>query len=148
MDYASNGKANLAVTLGGIGTGLGAIASAGGLANILGVGGNRQPPDPDDRPVTRYEMSLWQQINAEKTENAVLRGQKYTDAAVAGVQAEIGQQAVWNATQQGVINCIRGQVAQLQSMTQLMIPNRNISPGWGPAVVEATSETAAASSGT
>ena len=148
MEYASNGKANLGVTLGAVGTGLGAIASAGGLANVLGVGGNRQPPDPDDRPVTRYEMSLWQQINQRDTKIATLEAKGYTDAAIAGVQAEISQQTAWNATQQAVINCIRGQMAQLQGMTQLVIPNKNISPGWGNVEVEPMPVTAAASSGT
>lgn len=56
VQYASNGKGNLGVTLGAIGTGLGALAGAGGLAGLFGVrpGGG----DPDDRPVTRYDMAL------------------------------------------------------------------------------------------
>ena len=112
--------------------------------NLFG-GGSRQNADPGDRSVTRYEMGLWQEINAEKAKNALLEAKGYTDAAVAGVQAEISQQAVWNATQTGLINCLKGQVMQLQSMTQLMIPNRNISPGWGPTTVEPTPVTAAAS---
>ena len=37
VQYATNGKGNLGVTLGAIGTGLGALAGAGGLGALLGV---------------------------------------------------------------------------------------------------------------
>ena len=36
VQYATNGKGNLGVTLGAIGTGLGAVSAAGGLAGLLG----------------------------------------------------------------------------------------------------------------
>ena len=38
MEYATNAKANAALTTGIIGTSLGAIASAGGIGAILGIG--------------------------------------------------------------------------------------------------------------
>ena len=144
MEYASRAIGNAALTTGIVGAAGTLLGGAGGLMNLFG-GGSRQNADPGDRSVTRYEMGLWQEINAEKAKNALLEAKGYTDAAVAGVQAEISQQAVWNATQTGLINCLKGQVMQLQSMTQLMIPNRNISPGWGPTTVEPTPVTAAAS---
>ena len=144
MEYASRAIGNAALTTGIVGAAGTLLGGAGGLMNLFG-GGQRQSSDSGDRHVTRYEMGLWQEINAEKTKNAMLEAKGYTDAAIAGVQAEIGQQAVWNATQTGLINCLKGQVMQLQSMTQLMIPNRNISPGWGPTTVEPTPVTAAAS---
>ena len=40
-------------------------------------------------------------------------------------------QAVWNATQIGTIGCIQNQIAQLQSLTKLVVPNANVMPGWG-----------------
>ena len=52
VQYASNGKANLGVTLGAIGTGLGALAGAGGLGALLGVN-QQQNADPGEKPVTR-----------------------------------------------------------------------------------------------
>lgn len=131
VQYASNGKANLGVTLGAIGTGLGALAGAGGLGALLGVN-QQQNADPNEKPVTRYEMSLIRDALAKDAEIAALKGQLYTDGRIAGVQAEISAQAVWNATQEGIIRCQQERLAQLFSMTRLTIPNANVSPGWGP----------------
>lgn len=130
VQYASNGKGNLGVTLGAIGTGLGALAGAGGLGALLGVG--QQNADPNEKPVTRYEMSLIRDALAKDAEIAALKGQLYTDGRIAGVQAEISAQAVWNATQEGIIRCQQERLAQLFGMTRLTIPNANVSPGWGP----------------
>lgn len=131
VQYASNGKANLGVTLGAIGTGLGALAGAGGLGALLGVN-QQQNTDPNEKPVTRYEMGLIRDALAKDAEIAALKGQLYTDGRIAGVQAEISAQAVWNATQEGIIRCQQERLAQLFSMTRLTIPNANVSPGWGP----------------
>lgn len=146
VQYASNGKANLAVTLGAIGTGLGALAGAGGLGALLGVN-QQQNADPNEKPVSRYEMGLIREALAKDAEIAALRGQLYTDGRIAGVQAEISAQAVWNATQEGIIRCQQERLAQLFCMTRLTIPNANVSPGWGPVdvyPVPATPATAAA----
>ena len=133
VQYASNGKANAALTTGIIGTSLGAIASMGGLAGLLGIA--PQTSDPNEKPVTRYEMSLIRDTIAKDSEIAALKGQLYTDNKVAGLQAEISAQAVWNATQEGVVRMQAAQLAQLYSMTKLVIPNGNVAPGWGPAYV-------------
>ena len=126
MEYASKAVGTAGLSLGIIGTSLGALAGAGGLAGLLGLRpGDRQNGDPGDRPVTRYEMGLI-------TENTQLKAQQYTDARANGLQAQIGQQAVWNATQEGVLRCQAQQLAQLFGMTRLTIPNANVSPGWGP----------------
>ena len=130
VQYATNGKGNLGVTLGAIGTGLGALSAAGGLAGLLGMA--PQNTDPNEKPVTRYEMGLIRDALAKDTEIAALKAQIYTDGKIAGLQAEISAQAVWNATQEGVIRCQAQQLAQLYSMTKLTIPNANVSPGWGP----------------
>lgn len=135
VQYATNGKGNLAVTLGAIGTGLGAMASAGGLAGLLGL--SPQKGNPEDRPVTRYEMALIQ-------ENTLLKANQYSDNRANGLQQQLSQQAVWNATQEGVIRCQAQQLAQLYSMTRLTIPNANVSPGWGPVDVYPRAEAPAA----
>ena len=145
VQYASNGKANLGVTLGAIGTGLGALAGAGGLGALLGVN-QQQNADPGEKPVTRYEMGLIRDALAKDAKIAALESQLYTDGRIAGVQAEISAQAVWNATQEGIIRCQQERLAQLFSMTRLTIPNQNVSPGWGPVdvyPVPATQATAA-----
>jgi hypothetical protein len=38
---------------------------------------------------------------------------------------------VYNATQTGAIACIQGQIAQLQGLTKLVVPNTSVCPGWG-----------------
>jgi len=130
VQYATNGKGNLGVTLGAIGTGLGALSAAGGLAGLLGMA--PQNSDPNEKPVTRYEMSLIRDAIAKDSEIAGLKAQIYTDNKIAVVQGEISAQAVWNATQEGIIRCQQERLAQLFSMTKLTIPNGNVSPGWGP----------------
>lgn len=126
MEYASKAVGTAGLSLGIIGTSLGALAGAGGLAGLLGLKPNGG--DPGDRPVTRYEMGLI-------TENTQLKSQQYTDMRANGLQAQIGQQAVWNATQEGVLRCQAQQLAQLYTLTKLTIPNGNVSPGWGPVEV-------------
>lgn len=148
VQYASNGKANAALTTGIIGTSLGAIASMGGLAGLLGIA--PQNSDPNEKPVTRYEMGLIRDALAKDSEISALKGQLYTDGKIAGVQAEINAQAVWNATQEGVIRMQAAQLAQLYGMTKLVIPNGNVAPGWGPVCVvpDAQAVTPAASGST
>lgn len=121
VQYASNGKGNLGVTLGAIGTGLGALAGAGGLGTLLGANA-----DPNDRPVTRYEMGLIRETIAKDAEIAALKSQIYTDNKAALLQGEISAQAVWNATEQGIVAAQTQQLAQLFGMTRLMIPEQNI----------------------
>lgn len=31
----------------------------------------------------------------------------------------------------GTVSCIQGQIAQLQSLTKLVVPNTSVCPGWG-----------------
>ena len=121
VQYASNGKGNLGVTLGAIGTGLGALAGVGGLAGLLGFNPNRES-DPNEKPVTRYEMGLI-------SENTLLKAQMYSDNKSA-------VQAVWNATQEGLIRNQADQLAQLYSMTKLVIPNDSVVPGWGAITIK------------
>ena len=115
---------------GTINTVLGAL----GTAAVLGLGrgllggmpsAGRPPQDEGDRPVTRYEMGLWQQINEEKTKNALLEAKGYTDKAMFDVQAQFGQQATWNAAQQVNINMMR---KQLDEVTKFVVPITSIDP--------------------
>lgn len=122
VQYASNGKGNLGVTLGAIGTGLGAMAGNGGLAGLFGP----KTVDAEDRPVTRYEMGLIRDALSKDTEIAALKAQIYTDGKAAALQGEINAQAVWNATEEGLIRAQQERLAGLYSMTKLMIPESNI----------------------
>ena len=148
MEYASNAKANTGVALGAVGTGLGVLSGAGGLAGLLGIGPrNAPPPDPGDRPVTRYEMGLYKEISEKNDEIVLLKAEQYADNKDAGLQAQINQQAVWNATAGATMGCLAQQIQQLQSVTKLMIPNSSVAPGWGAVTIEPTPAPATATTG-
>lgn len=163
MEYASRAVGNAGLATGIIGTALGALNGAGGL-DLLNVG-PRRPRDEGDIPVTRHDMGLYRELSEKDFKIASLEANKYTDQQVRelsdkmnakidafaaqtgmrfdGVQQQLNAQSVWNATQQGVLGCLQGQVAQLQSMTQLVIPNRSVMPGWGPVEITAAGGTVA-----
>ena len=129
MEYTSRAVGNAALTTGIIGTSLGALSSAGGLAGLLGLGPhNAPPPDPGDRPVTRYEMSLYQQIGDKNDEITLLKANQFTEMKADGLQAQISQQIAWNAAATANQGFLAQQIQQLQSITKLMIPSGNIVP--------------------
>lgn len=162
MEYASNGKGNLGVTLGAIGTGLGVLNAHGGLGGILG--GMTQAASaaacPENQAVNRYEMTLIQESTAKDSKIALLESEKYTDQKFVDVYSNLeGQintlaaevrknkeeqqavnmnQAVYNGTNTATISCLQGQVAQLMSITKVVIPNSSVCPGWGNVTITPT----------
>lgn len=137
MEYASKGVANAGLTTGIIGTALGALNN-GSLNGILGG----YPRNPEDQAVTRYEAHMMSELASKDQKIALLEADKYTDQKIADlydkmnvrfgvVEQQIGQQAVYNATMNGTVACLQGQIAQLQSLTKLVVPNANVAPGWG-----------------
>lgn len=104
--------------------------NAGGGGGLLSglFGGNRPPPAPGMEPVSQKVLDL-------TTENQRLRSEQYTDRIAAA-------QGVVNATQTAQIACLEKQVDRLYGLTKLVVPNGNVSPGWGP--VEVTPYTAPA----
>lgn len=117
----------------------------GGLGNILG--GNNCGCS-ENMAVNRYELNLTREADSLKSENALLRSQVYTDQkiveATAYLQGEIGkvatklenfkdaqnavnlQQATYNATATANISCLGQQIAQLQSLSQLVVPQNKV----------------------
>ena len=78
MEYASNGKANAALTTGIIGTaGFGAQL----LGNLLGGGWGVNPAAgcSENMPVTRYELDREQKLAAKDAEIAMLKANTYND---------------------------------------------------------------------
>lgn len=138
MEYATNAKGNLGVTLGAVGTGLGLLD---GGANLLGrlTGASGSAMSPDDKPVTRYEMDLIKETFNQKIENSFLKGQLDTADKLAGIQKQFTEQVGFNATLAANLNAVAGQTAALQnsfnSLTRIFVPNENVAPGWGPAMV-------------
>ena len=129
MEYTSKGVGNAALATGIIGTSLGALSSAGGIAGLLGLGTrNNSTQDTDDRPVTRYEMSLMQAIADKNNEITLLKAAQYTDSKDDIIQAQLNQQAVWAATATANFANLTQQLQQLYGLTKPMIPYANIVP--------------------
>lgn len=140
--YASNAKGNTAVTLGAVG--LGAALLNGGLGGLLGV--NNNCGCSEDHYVNRYEATQAARIAELETEvklrdsniytdGKILSLYQYVDGKIANLEGQICQQNVYNATNTATINCLAGQIAQLQGLTKLVIPNTSVCPGWGDVTV-------------
>jgi hypothetical protein len=146
MSYASKGLAGsaLGLAIGGLATGL----ANGGLGNILGGWGSNGNCH-ESTPVNRYEASQSARIAELETEvklrdaNAYTNGllndfRNYVDGKFARIEKEISDQKTYNAVNTATLNCISGQVAQLMSLTKVVIPNTNVCPGWGDVTVSVT----------
>lgn len=140
--YASKGVAGTGLGLGIAGTALGLLAGNGGLS--LFNGGNCACES--DHYVNRYEAGQAARIAELETEvklrdantytdSKILALYQYVDGKVSGIEAQICQQNVYNATNTAAIACIQGQIAQLQGLTKVVIPNGSICPGWGDVTV-------------
>lgn len=99
MEYASNGKGNLGVTLGAIGTGLGVLN--GGLGGILGGWGTNPATAAamaagavcsENTPVSRYELDRETQLAAKDSEIALLKANTYNDQKMLEMYAYIDGQ--------------------------------------------------------
>lgn len=145
MEYASNGKGNLGVTLGAIGTGLGALGNSG----VLGLFGNNRGTE-GGRYITKDELDYVQTIAAKDSEIALLKSEQNTEVKIADVyervmnkvlanerdQAKVNaDQAVFNGVNTATLNCMQNNIAQLMSLTALRIPNTSVCPGWGEVTI-------------
>ena len=136
MEYASNGKGNLGVTLGAIGMGLSALN--GGLGNLLG-GWGRNGGDCNEHLVSRYEAGQAARIAELETEvklrdantytdKKMLELYQYVDGRLRGVESQISQQAVVNAQITANIGCMQQQINTLSALTKTVIPINNVCP--------------------
>lgn len=145
--YASHGQANLNTVLGAIGT----AGATGILGNMGGIFGGNAPRNgcSEDHCVNRYEAAQAARIAELETEvklrdaNTFTMGEMgklrdYFDARFTGIEREICDQKVYNATINGTVSCISGQIAQLYSLTKTVIPNTSVCPGWGDVTVTVT----------
>ena len=150
MEYASNAKGNTGVGFGIAGTALGLLN--GGLGNILG-GVNGNAMCSESTMVNRYELGMTQQLAQKDMEISYWRGQDETNRKIsdtyANLESQINnlakevrcnkneqnginlQQAVYNGTANAAMSCMQGQIAQLFSLTKLVVPNTSVCPGWG-----------------
>lgn len=147
-EFASKGVAGSGLGLGIAGTALGLLN--GGLGNVLGTCYNNCA---DNQFINRYELEMENKMVAKDSEIALLKSNIYTDQKIAdvyerlnnkiaGVEAAVNTQAVVNATMTGTISCMQGQIAQLQALTKLVVPNSSVCPGWGDVNVTIPTTTA------
>lgn len=136
-EFASKGVAGTGLGLGIAGTALGLLNGGSGL--LSGWGGGCCS---ENTVVNRYELDLTQEIASKDARIGLLESQVYVDqkltdivkdytAQINNLQSQINSQAVYNATSTATISCIQGQIAQLQSLTKLVVPNTSVCPGWG-----------------
>ena len=124
------------------------IASFLGLnaGNILGNGGwfNRGGNcgcNSSEMPITRYEATMLQELAAKDSKIGLLESNIYTDQKIADVYERLNvkinankeeqtainmQQAVYNGTNNATVQCIQNQVAQLDSLSQLVVPSSRV----------------------
>lgn len=117
-------------------------------------------------PVTQRELEQAQIIAGKDSEIGLLKADKYTDQKLTEVTAYLMgqikdladevrknkdeqtgvnmQQVAYNATNSATIGCLQNQVAALQGMTKLVIPNSSVCPGWGEVKVSPVTAAAAA----
>lgn len=152
MNFASNGKANAALTTGIIGTaGFGLNWLANGLGGLFG--GNNACGD--NAPVNRYEFGLQKEITNKDMEIAYLRGRdaaktddlalyQYVDGRLRGIESQICSQAVVNAQITANISCMQNQIATLSGLTKTVIPISSVCPAPMPEFNSWTAPTAPA----
>lgn len=136
MEFASNGKGNLGVTLGAIGTGLSVLN--GGLG-LLGTTANI----PGHQFVTKDELNYVQTIGAKDSEIALLKSEQNTEIKIADIyerlitrinadaraQADVNAaQAVYNATSNSAIAVLQNQIGVLNGLTKTVVPADNVCP--------------------
>lgn len=149
--YASKGVAGSGLGLGIAGTALGLLNNGNGLGGLFG---NNNGGCSEDHYVNRYELGLQQELAAKDSKIGLLESNIYTDSKISDVyerlnnkigvlEGQICQQNVYNATNTATINCISGQIAQLMSLTKLVVPNTSVCPGWGNVTVTPATTTTA-----
>lgn len=147
-EFASKGVAGSGLGLGIAGTALGVLN--GGLNSL--IGGNCGCSE--NMAVNRYELTQESKIAKLESEIALrdaniyndqksLELYKYFDGEIKRIDKTLCEQAVYNATQTGVIGCIQNQVAQLQALTKLVVPNSSVCPGWGDVTITPATTTGA-----
>ena len=140
MEYASRGVGTAGLTTGIIGTVLGTAGS--GILPALFGGGNCNAVCSENMPVSRYELDQQKRISDLESQVALRDAsiyvdgklnslRDYVDSKFGAVNDKLSAQAVHNATSDAVLGCMQGQIAQLYSLTKLVVPNTSVCPGWG-----------------
>ena len=135
-NYASNAKANAALTTGIIGASGVGLALLNGLGSIVGGGAVRPP---EGHYVSKYELGLNQEIAAKDSKIALLESNIYVDSKIADVyerlnakigalEGQICQQSVINAQVTANLACMQGNINTLMALTKTVVPISSICP--------------------
>lgn len=136
-EFASKGVAGAGLGTGIAGLSLGVLNAMGGCGLLNGLTGGCR--NVGEAVVNRYELGLVQEIAGKDARIGLLESQVYVDqkltdvvkdytAQINALQAQLAQQAAFNATINGAITCIQGQLA---GITKTVVPNTAVCPGWG-----------------
>jgi hypothetical protein len=144
-NYASNGKANAALTTGIIGTSGFGLTLLNGLTNGLGLFGGAKPACNEDHTVNRYEASQAARIAELETEvkfrdantftdQKILEVYKYFDGENKAIRSDIcemkAQQGVVNANLMSGLDVLKSQEfetrALVNSITRTAVPQSAI----------------------
>ena len=139
VNYSTNGKGNLGVALGAIGTGLGLFSN--GLNGLLGNSNNSV------RWVSQNEYEQGQKISSLESQNALLTAEKNTDSKMIEVYERLdtkyrnlekelasfsASQGVVNAQVSANIAVAQNNISSLQTelagLTKTVIPIDNVCP--------------------
>ena len=145
--YASKGVAGTGLGLGIAGTALGLLNNGSGLGGLFN--GNANCACSKDHYINRYEAQQSARIAELETEvklrdsniytdSKILELYKYVDGKFGVVEEQLCEQRVYNATNTAALTCLQGQVAQLASLTKIVVPNTSVCPGWGDVTVSVT----------
>lgn len=118
--------------------------NAGNVLGGMGWNGNRCGcgcGSSADMPISRYEAGMLQELSAKDGKIALLESNIYTDQKIADVYERLNvkinankeeqtavnmQQAVYNGTNTATIANLQGQIAQLQALSELVVPQRKV----------------------
>lgn len=140
-EYASKGVAGAGLGLGIAGTALG-LMNGGGLWGNNCCGANNAYNAAggccsENTVVTRYELDMALKLAACESKNALLEANIFTDGKIAdladrtvarftAVESQLREIAVYQGVNTATIQCLKGQVDQLASLTKVVVPSSNV----------------------
>lgn len=147
-EFASKGIAGTGLGLGIAGTALGVLNSNNGGSGILGSllgnnGGYNRYDAEKDSTISELRAQIALRDANTYGDQKILEVYKHFDNKIEGINHRLSEQSVWNATQTGTIGCMAQQIAQLQSLTKLVVPNASVCPGWGDVTITPATATTA-----
>jgi hypothetical protein len=143
-NVTGQGQGNYNTVAGSLGIASFLGLNAGNVLGGLGGWNNNRPMEiitSDDRAISRYEAKMMQELSAKDGKIALLESNIYTDSKIADVYEKLNvkinankeaqdainlQQAVYNGTNTATIGCIKNEIAQLQALSELVIPQRKV----------------------